>query len=232
MTTLSRLKRIIEEDNVILEQIDGEQGGITIYRFIDKATEEENGHIQLTICNECPIARYNTKNQWHTPSRTFYHKAISVNFLRSEKKGMGKLLLGYGVLAMHKKFPKINYSVLDDASDLSNYRENNIYTKFGYSPTTAAKLDGNRVILSGGEKQVHINVFEQKVRQYLLNEPVRYITRSSNMYLKERNTHKMYKDPIFAVSHNKSLSRRESRSRSRSRSRNRSRNSKAENKSI
>lgn len=170
MTTLKKIRDLIEEHSDIIEE---KQGGITMYSFIDKETGETNGSIQLAVCKESTIAQYKTDNHWFTPSKTCQRAAISVTFLRSEKKGMGKLFLGYGVLAMSEKNKRIKYSVLDDASDSSTKIKANIYSHFGYTPTTAAekiKNQNNEIKLGGEEKQVLLTTFTKKAREYLLGE--------------------------------------------------------------
>ena len=169
MTTLNKIRNLIEEHNKIIEE---KQGGITMYTFIDKETGDNNGNIQLSVCKESTIAQYKTDNHWFTPSKTCQRAAIIVTFLKSEKKGMGKLLLGYGVLAMSEKHKRIKYSVLDDDSDSSTKVKANIYSHFGYTPTHAAtKLENeNEIKLGGAEKQVLLTTFSRKAREYLLGE--------------------------------------------------------------
>ena len=92
---------------------------------------------------------------------------------------MGKLLLGYGVLAMSEKNKRIKYSVLDDDSDASTKIKANIYSHFGYTPTQSTRQIGNdNVELSGGEKQVLLTTFEKKAREYLLGERSKSRSRS------------------------------------------------------
>jgi hypothetical protein len=94
---------------------------------------------------------------------------------------MGKLLLGYGVLAMSEKNKKIKYSVLDDYSDASTKIKANIYSHFGYTPTLSTKQIGNdNVELSGGEKQVLLTTFTKKASEYLLGERNRSRSTSRN----------------------------------------------------
>jgi hypothetical protein len=182
--TFNKIKKLVELTNEIVEE---KQNEITMYTFIDKATGETNGHVQLSLCKEATVAQYKTDNHWFTPSETCERHAIIVRFLRSEKKGMGKLLLGYGVLAMSEKNKKIKYSVLDDDSDASTKIKANIYSHFGYTPTLATRQIGNdNVELSGGEKQVLLTTFKKKAAEYLLQSPQR--SRSSQRSTSQRST--------------------------------------------
>jgi hypothetical protein len=161
-----KIKELVELTNEIVEE---KQNEITMYTFIDKATGETNGHVQLSVCKQATVAQYKTENHWFTPSKTCERSAIIVRFLRSEKKGMGKLLLGYGVLAMSEKNKRLKYSVLEDDSDASTKIKANIYSHFGYTPTQSTRQIGNdNVELSGGEKQVLLTTFKKKAAEYLL----------------------------------------------------------------
>jgi len=176
--TFKKIKNLVELTNDIIEE---KQNEITMYTFIDKATGETNGHVQLSVCKQATVAQYKTENHWFTPSKTCERAAIIVRFLRSEKKGMGKLLLGYGVLAMSEKNKTLKYSVLDDDSDASTKIKANIYSHFGYTPTQSTRQIGNdNVELSGGEKQVLLTTFKKKAAEYLLKSPERSRSKSRN----------------------------------------------------
>ena len=182
--TFKKIKQLVELTNEIVEE---QQNEITMYTFIDKETGETNGHVQLSVCKQSTVAQYKTDNHWFTPSKTCQRAAIIVRFLRSEKKGMGKLLLGYGVLAMSEKNKRIKYSVLDDDSDASTKIKANIYSHFGYTPTQSTRQIGNdNVELSGGEKQVLLTTFKKKASEYLLGSPQRSRSRSTS----RNRTHK------------------------------------------
>ena len=184
--TFKKIKQLVELTNEIVEE---QQNEITMYTFIDKETGETNGHVQLSVCKQSTVAQYKTDNHWFTPSKTCQRAAIIVRFLRSEKKGMGKLLLGYGVLAMSEKNKRIKYSVLDDDSDASTKIKANIYSHFGYTPTQSTRQIGNdNVELSGGEKQVLLTTFKKKASEYLLGSPQR--SRSKSRSTSRNRTHK------------------------------------------
>jgi hypothetical protein len=215
MTTLNQIRDLIELHSDIVEE---QQNEIIMYSFIDKATRETNGHIQLSFCNQATVAQYETDNHWFTPSKTCQRAAIVVRFLRSEKKGMGKLLLGYGVLAMSEKNKRIKYSILDDDSDASTKIKENIYSHFGYTPTLSTRQIGNdNVELSGGEKQVLITTFEEKAREYLLGQHTSH-SRNHMRSLSRSNMRSLSRSNMR--SHSRSNMRSLSRSNMRSRSRN------------
>jgi len=133
------------------------------YRIVDKINGEEKAQIQLTF-SEATVAEYTTSNHWFEPSETTTVEAINVRWLTSHQKGLGSLMLAYGVLKMKSKNSKIKYSVLDDDSDHSTHITKNIYSRFGYSPVEAVRRTGeNTVQLQGPEKQVLLTDFVKHV---------------------------------------------------------------------
>lgn len=165
-STLNQLRNIIQEHNIIEEE---KVGNITVFRFKDKKTKKEKGYIQLIAC-DATVANYKTNNHWYTECDTMEVPSISVLSLSSEVKGTGKLLMGYGVLTMKERHPEIKYSNLDDMSNKSIHVVDNIYSRFGYTPTSAVAKTNvpNTVKLGGSEKQVLLDTFESKTRSYLL----------------------------------------------------------------
>jgi hypothetical protein len=166
--TLNRLRDLIQENNIIEEE---KIKNVTIFRFKDKKTKKEKGYIQLTAC-DATVANYKSNNHWFTECDTREEPSISVLSLESEVKGTGKLLMGYGVLTMKERHPEIKYSNLDDMSNKSIHIEDNIYSRFGYTPTYAATKtnEPDTVKLGGAEKQVLLETFERKARSYLLSK--------------------------------------------------------------
>jgi len=167
MDTLNQLRNIIQENNIIEEE---KVGNITIITFKDKKTKKEKGHINLVAC-DATVANYKTNNHWYTECDTMEVPSISVLSLSSEVKGTGKLLMGYGVLTMKERNPHIKYSDLDDMSNKSIHVVDNIYSRFGYTPTSAVSKTNvhNTIKLGGSEKQVLLDTFESKARSYLLS---------------------------------------------------------------
>ena len=167
MDTLNQLRNIIQENNIIEEE---KNGNVTIFRFKDKKTKKEKGYINLIAC-DATVANYKTNNHWYTECDTMEVPSISVLSLSSEVRGTGKLLMGYGVLTMKERNPDIKYSNLDDMSNKSIHVVDNIYSRFGYTPTSAVSKTNvpNTIKLGGSEKQVLLDTFESKARSYLLS---------------------------------------------------------------
>jgi len=171
---LKMVKDLILENYKIEDHYDSGRM-IWQYCIVDKKTGEEKAQIQLTFAEESTVALYTTSNHWFTPSETTTADAISVRSLTSSQKGLGSLMLAYGVLEMKRKNPKIKYSVLDDASNFSTHVIHNIYSKFGYSPVEAVSrvtrknknsrnVDiSNIVEIKGPEKQVLLSDFVKHV---------------------------------------------------------------------
>lgn len=171
---LKTVKDLIEEKYKIDDHYDSGRM-IWQYCIVDKKTGEEKSQIQLAFSEESTVALYTTSNHWFTPSETTTADAISVRSLTSNQKGLGSLMLAYGVLEMKHKYPKIKYSVLDDASNFSTSIKHNIYSKFGYSPVEAVKKAtrknkngrnveiSNIVEIKGPEKQVLLTDFVKRV---------------------------------------------------------------------
>lgn len=165
-STLNQLRNIIQENNIIEEE---KVGNITVFTFKDKKTKKEKGYIHLIAC-DATVANYKTNNHWYTECDTMEVPSINVLSLSSEVKGTGKLLMGYGVLTMKERNPTIKYSNLDDMSNKSIHVVDNIYSRFGYTPTSAVGKTNvpNTIKLGGSEKQVLLDTFESKARSYLL----------------------------------------------------------------
>lgn len=85
-------------------------------------------------------------------------------------RGLGQLLLCYGLCFEHALHPDIQFSVLDDASDKSQSVSGNIYEKLGYVyvnvPTTVVQRGNEKVWqLNGPERQLRLGpAFLAKVR--------------------------------------------------------------------
>ena len=170
-------ERILEQYDI--KEHDDPISEITQYRIVDKTTGEEKARIHLTIKEQTDVAKYTSNNHWFTPSKTKTVDAIKVQWLSSHQKGLGSLMLAYGVLKMKSKNPKIKYSILDDDSDQSTHIAKNIYSRFGYSPVEAVTRTGeNTVQLKGPEKQVLLTDFVQHVEAMFSLPPSR--SRSSS----------------------------------------------------
>jgi hypothetical protein len=165
MSTLNQIRDLIQENNIIEEE---KIGNIIIITLKDKKTKKEKAYINMVACN-ATVANYKTNNHWFTECDTMEVPSITVLSLTSEVKGMGKLILAYGVLTMKERHPDIKYSSLDDMSNKSIHMEDNIYSKFGYTPTAAVTKTNvaNTIKLGGSEKQVLLDTFERKARAYL-----------------------------------------------------------------
>lgn len=153
------------------------------YRIVDKVTGEEKAQIQLTISEESTVAKYTTKNHWFKSSPTTTVRAIYVRWLTSHQKGLGSVMLAYGVLKMKSLEPKIKYSVLDDVSKQSTSITHNIYSRFGYSPVEAVRRPAknenqNTVQIQGPEKQVLLTDFAKRVEAMFSRGPSRPPSRS------------------------------------------------------
>ena len=166
MSTLNQIRDLIQENNIIEEE---KIGNIIIITLKDKKTKKEKAYINMVACDET-VANYKTNNHWFTECDKMEVPSITVLSLTSQVKGMGKLILAYGVLTMKERHPDIKYSTLDDMSNKSNHVEDNIYSRFGYTPTAAVTKTNvvNTVKLAGSEKQVLLDTFERKARSYLL----------------------------------------------------------------
>jgi len=145
---------------------ESQHGAITKYSVTNGT--EEVCEITLSTGNY-KIAHYSEDDRWFGDSWHKQRKAISVMFLRSNVKGMGKLMLSYGVLAMWTKKPGIKYCVLDDDSDNSVYKDKNIYSALSFTPTNKATDKSNeegpdRVQLNGPEKQCLLSDFLSSVK--------------------------------------------------------------------
>jgi hypothetical protein len=185
-TALKRVERLILEHYDIKEHYD-ENMNIFQYRIVDKITGEEKAQIQLSVNLEATVAEYTSNNHWFEPSETITVPAINVRWLTSNQKGLGSLMLAYGVLKMKRKEPKIKYSTLDDDSDQSTHITKNIYSRFGYSPTEAVKKTGeNTVQLQGPEKQVLLKDFVKHV-ETMFPERTRSRSRNVSRRSKSRN---------------------------------------------
>lgn len=153
------------------------------FRIVDKLTGEEKAQIQLTISEEATVAKYTSNNHWFKDSTTTTVRAIYVRWLTSHQKGLGSVMLAYGVLKMKSLEPKIKYSVLDDVSKHSTSITKNIYSRFGYSPVEAVKRPAkhenqNTVKIQGPEKQVLLTDFVKHVEAMFSLPPSR--SRSSS----------------------------------------------------
>lgn len=179
---LKTVKDLIQEHYAIKDTYDSGRM-IWQYCIVDKKTGEEKAQIQLAFSEESTVAVYTTSNRWFTPSETTTVDAISVRSLTSSQKGLGSLMLAYGVLEMKRKNPKIKYSVLDDASNFSTSIKHNIYSKFGYSPVeavTRTSKNSNIVQIKGPEKQVLLTDFVKHVESMFSRGRNRASRRSSS----------------------------------------------------
>jgi hypothetical protein len=203
MSTLNQIRDLIQENNIIEEE---KIGNIIIITLKDKKTKKEKAYINMVAC-DATVANYKTNNHWFTECDTMEVPSITVLSLTSEVKGMGKLILAYGVLTMKERHPDIKYSTLDDMSNKSIHMEDNIYSKFGYTPTAAVTKTNvaNTIKLGGSEKQVLLDTFERKARAYLLPSQSRA---SQSRQVRGRTLNR-----VPTKTRSKALKRRRSRSR-------------------
>ena len=133
----------------------------TIY-FV-KNNETEIGYIELTCLDrDYEIATYNS-NRWFGNSSLGRERAINIAHLVSHVRGMGKLILSYGVLKIWEQNPEVSYGILEDDSDHFMYKENNIYSALSFTPVyKAINQTQNKVQLSGSEKQCLLSEFLDK----------------------------------------------------------------------
>ena len=141
---------------------------IPTYYVIDEE-ENEIGYIKLTCLkdHDYEIATYTTNNRWFGNSTYDRHRAIHITYLLSNVKGMGKLILSYGVLKIWEQNPEVSYGILDDDSENSTYKENNIYTALSFTPVYKATNQGGNKVKFGGseggsEKQCLLSEFLDK----------------------------------------------------------------------
>ena len=134
----------------------------TIY-FVKDEHKNEIGYIELTCLDrDYEIATYNS-NRWFGNSSLGRERAINIAHLVSHVRGMGKLILSYGVLKIWEQNPEVSYGILEDDSDHFMYKENNIYTALSFTPVYKAINKGqNTVELSGSEKQCLLSEFLDK----------------------------------------------------------------------
>lgn len=190
------VQRFKDDDVTIVEELhaDPENTNVIYKAYKD---EKEIAIIQLMISTDATIAHYKN-NEWFGSRREKKHDAILVKWITSNKKGYGSLILAYGVLMMKRKYPDINYSILDDDSAGSIYKTKNIYSKFGYTPLYKAthkaihngdpNADPNEISLGGPEKQVLISEFLKKVfEQYTPNRNSRSHQSARNNRSAENN---------------------------------------------
>jgi len=113
--------------------------------------------------------------------RTFMQKRVfNVLTLNSKRKGYGSLILAYGLLYMKCRYPDIDYSVLDDESAQETQIKNNIYNKFGYTPTfQATPINNNTAVVTDGKKQVYLPDFlEKTIRIFNIKIPGKTLGKS------------------------------------------------------
>ena len=190
------VQRFKDDDVTIVEEhpADPKNTNVIYKAYKD---EKEIALIQLMILTDATIAAYNN-NEWFGTRTEEVHDAILVKWVTSNKKGYGSLILAYGVLMMKRKYPDINYSILDDDSAGSIYKTKNIYSKFGYTPlykathkaihNAAPNADPNEISLGSPEKQVLISEFLKKVfEQYTPNRNSRSHQSARNNRSAENN---------------------------------------------
>jgi ribosomal protein S18 acetylase RimI-like enzyme len=113
------------------------------------------GQMQTVITESEIIAkRYYTRS-----TKKQVKKVISITSLTIEteyqNQGLGMKLLLYCLQTLMKKYPDIQYSVLDDCSDNSNKIKKNIYHKLGYYFIDHTSLQ-NTIHSLGPEKQLKL----------------------------------------------------------------------------
>uniref|UniRef100_A0A6C0EYM0 Uncharacterized protein n=1 Tax=viral metagenome TaxID=1070528 RepID=A0A6C0EYM0_9ZZZZ len=137
-TELERVETLLYEKGITMELVEHHEGKDALYTYNAYITKKGKkilvGKIKLVEVKKNISMRGN--NVWSNrayPTKSL--KAIFVNWIDTEGyegNGYGKLILAYGVLSMHKKFPRIKYAALDDDSDACRSRDRNLYSKFGY----------------------------------------------------------------------------------------------------
>jgi ribosomal protein S18 acetylase RimI-like enzyme len=121
------------------------------------------GQIQ-TVITECEIIakRYYTRS-----TRKQEKKVISITSITIDdayqNQGLGIKLLFHCLKTLIKRYPEIQYSVLDDCSNNSNKIKTNIYHKLGYYFTDHTSLQTKKTIHSlGPEKQLDLSKLRLK----------------------------------------------------------------------
>ena len=159
LDAISNLERLISKKGYSIET--KIISNTTIY-FV-KNNETEIGYIELTCLDrDYEIATYNS-NRWFGNSSLGRERAINIAHLVSHVRGMGKLILSYGVLKIWEQNPEVSYGILEDDSDHFMYKENNIYSALSFTPVYKAINKGqNTVELNGSEKQCLLSEFLDK----------------------------------------------------------------------
>ena len=172
---LKMMEEKILEKYVLADEYYDQELDVFQYRILDKITHEEKAEIELSFSKDATVTIYNSNNHWFSFSNSAtvtVPVAINVRWLISHEKGVGSLMLAYGVLKMKSKdeHDVIEYSILDDDSKFSTRKKKNIYSKFGYTPVEAVKNMGkNTVKLQGPEKQVLLTDFVNHVNRMFLS---------------------------------------------------------------
>lgn len=229
-----------------------------IYSYTAYIDYKRIGYIELSLSKQ-PISKHPSNNNSAWTSESFQllkpePLTIHVHWIEIfiPKKGYGKLLLAYGVLAVYKEYTennknkkKLNFVTLDDCSDACTQRYNNIYSLFGFCPTyPVKKTEGiNHYCLSDPNKQVRIKKFLESVsREFRSERDERYYRRIERAQIAQREregaegAEGAEMEKIFNNENNenldRSITRNRNRSRNRSRSRSRNRNRRNRNRSM
>lgn len=164
--TLEKIKRIIieKEGFALLEREHDSYPNAFIFNITDN--NETVASIETYLSENANIVdrtiltddeKYSTKGV-NLP-------AFSISVLDTDEgyqgKGYASLLLIYALCYLKLRFPHVNYSVLDDDSDRSTFKEGNIYNSLGYffqdPPDDTNEDNPNEFIISGPEKQLDLD---------------------------------------------------------------------------
>ena len=153
--TLEKINHIIEREGFVLEH--KHDLSTNAFIFIITDNNENVASIQTYLLTSNIVDTSGVVIGVNLP-------AFSISFLDTEEeykgKGYASLLLIYALCYLKLRFPHVNYSVLDDDSDRSTFKEGNIYNSLGYffqdPPDDTNEDNPNEFIIKGPEKQLDL----------------------------------------------------------------------------
>ncbi len=154
---------VMDAMDIIDERIDELEYDNGINQFILTRNNKMIGQVQ-TVITEFEII---TKRYYTRSTRKQEKKVISITSITIDdayqNKGLGIKLLLHCLKTLMRRYPEIQYSVLDDCSNNSNKIKRNIYHKLGYYFTDHTSLQNKDTIHSlGPEKQLDLSKLRLK----------------------------------------------------------------------
>jgi GNAT superfamily N-acetyltransferase len=154
--TLEKINHIIEREGFVLEH--KHDLSTNAFIFVITYNNENVASIQTYLLTANIVDTSGVVIGVNLP-------AFSISFLDTEEeyqgKGYASLLLIYALCYLKLRFPHVNYSVLDDDSDRSTFKEGNIYNSLGYffqdPPDDTNEDNPNEFIIKGPEKQLDLD---------------------------------------------------------------------------